>query len=89
MILPAHKDRIQRRLQIISGQVAGVQRLVDDERPCMEVLTQIAAIQQALRGVAKEMTRNHLETCVTDAIRSGEGQAEVDELTELMFKLTR
>lgn len=89
MLKPTYKTKALRRLNIIKGQLGGVSKLVEDERYCIDILTQIAAIQQALRGVSKEIVRNHLETCVTDSIRKNEGEAHYQELTDIMFKLSK
>ena len=89
MLLPEYKNKAIRRLKIIHGQVGGVAKLVDEERYCLDILTQIAAIQEALRGVSKEVVRNHLETCVTDAIEKGNGEDHYKELTDIMFKLSK
>lgn len=69
MLLPERKSKVQRRLKVIQGQVGGIPRLVESESYCLDILTQIAAIQEALRGVSKEIVRNHLETCVADPIK--------------------
>ncbi|MDG2166661.1 MAG: metal-sensitive transcriptional regulator [Opitutales bacterium] len=89
MLLSEHKRKALRRLKIIQGQVGGITKLVEEERYCLEVLTQIAAIQEALRGVSKEIIRNHLETCVTDSVKKGDGEEHYQELTDIMFKLNR
>jgi DNA-binding FrmR family transcriptional regulator len=89
MLLPEYKNKAQRRLKIIRGQVGGIVKLVEQERYCLEILTQIAAIQEALRGVSKEIVRNHLETCVTDSIKNGKGDEHYQELTDIMFKLSK
>ncbi len=89
MLLSEHKRKALRRLKIIQGQVGGITKLVEEERYCLEILTQIAAIQEALRGVSKEIVRNHLETCVTDSIQKGDGKEHYQELTDIMFKLNR
>jgi len=89
MLLSEHKRKALRRLKIIQGQVGGITKLVEEERYCLEILTQIAAIQEALRGVSKVIVRNHLETCVTDSIQKGDGKEHYQELTDIMFKLNR
>ena len=76
------------RLSRIEGQVRGVGRMVDDQRPCMEVLQQLASVQAALRGLTKSVLRNYLESCATDAIRSGDS-AIYDELMEAVFKFAK
>jgi CsoR family transcriptional regulator, copper-sensing transcriptional repressor len=87
----AGKERNLKRLRRIEGQVRGIQKMVDEERYCADVLTQISSVHEALRAVARELMRNHLKHCATNAIRSGDGEAEAmyDELVDLMYKHTR
>ena len=79
------------RLRRIEGQVRGLQKMVEEDRYCADVLTQISSVHEALRGVARELMRNHLKHCATAAIRAGDDQAEAmyDELAELMHKHMR
>jgi DNA-binding FrmR family transcriptional regulator len=88
---PAIKDRNLKRLRRIEGQVRGLQRMVDEERYCADVLTQISSVQEALRSVGREMMRNHLRHCATRAIRGTESEAEsmYDELLNLMYTHAR
>ena len=88
---PERKERNLNRLRRIEGQVRGIQKMVQDDRYCADVLTQISSVQEALRGVARELMRNHLKHCATGAIREGEASAEAmyDELMELIFKHSR
>ena len=81
------KDALGKRLRRIEGQVRGLQKMVDEERYCADVLVQIASVQEALRGVGKVLLQNHLTHCATSAIRSGdpqEAERMVAELVELM-----
>jgi len=79
------------RLRRIEGQVRGLQKMVEDDRYCPDVLTQISSVHEALRSVARELMRNHLKHCATAAIKAGDEQAEsmYDELVELMHKHMR
>jgi DNA-binding FrmR family transcriptional regulator len=85
------KERNGKRLRRIEGQVRGIQKMVEDDRYCADVLTQISAVQEALRAVSRELMRNHLKHCATSAIRSDGAQAEAmyDELVDLMYKHNR
>lgn len=88
----ARKDHFLRRLRRIEGQVRGLQRMVEEERYCVEILQQIAAAMEALRTTAKDVLRNYLETCATNAIRSGdeaEARRVYDEVTETFFRFAR
>ena len=79
------------RLRRIEGQVRGLQKMVEEDRYCADVLTQISSVHEALRSVARELMRNHLKHCAAAAIRSGNEQADAmyDELVELMYKHAR
>jgi CsoR family transcriptional regulator, copper-sensing transcriptional repressor len=85
------KNRNLKRLRRIEGQVRGLQKMVEEERYCADVLTQISSVHEALRAVARELMRNHLKHCATHAIKSGAAEADAmyDELVDLMYKHTR
>jgi DNA-binding FrmR family transcriptional regulator len=81
-----------RRLRRIEGQVRGLQKMVEEERYCAEVLMQLSSVQEALRGVGRALLHNHLKHCASEAIRSGDpakADAMYDELMELMYKNVR
>ncbi|HEU0014342.1 MAG TPA: metal-sensitive transcriptional regulator [Longimicrobium sp.] len=89
---PALKDETMRRLRRIEGQIRGLQKMVEEERYCADVLTQIASVHEALRGVGKLMMRNHLQHCITGALRSGDEHAAertYAEVLDLMYKHAR
>jgi CsoR family transcriptional regulator, copper-sensing transcriptional repressor len=88
---PAIKDRNLKRLRRIEGQVRGLQRMVEEERYCSDIITQIASVQEALRSVGRELVRNHLKHCAAAAIRAGETEAEAmyDELIDIMYRNIR
>lgn len=86
------KDRNLKRLRRIEGQIRGLQRMVEDDRYCADILTQISSVHEALRSVGRELMRNHLKHCAASAIRAGEdAQAEeiYDELVEMMYRHAR
>ena len=85
------KERNLRRLRRIEGQVRGLQKMVDEERYCADIMTQIASVHEALRSVGRELMRNHLKHCATSAIKAGPAQAEsmYDELVHLLYKHSR
>ena len=83
------KQTLQGRLRRIEGQVRGIQRMVDDDRYCIDVLTQINAVKAALESVALLLLRDHTEHCVTDAIKAGDGAAKVRELSDAVERLVR
>jgi DNA-binding FrmR family transcriptional regulator len=81
-----------RRLSRVEGQIRGIQRMVEDDRYCADILTQISSAQQALRAVARGLMRNHLVHCATHAIRNGsdaEREAMYDELLDVIYKNAR
>jgi CsoR family transcriptional regulator, copper-sensing transcriptional repressor len=81
-----------RRLRRIEGQIRGLQRMVEGDRYCADILTQVSSVQEALRSVARALMRNHLTHCATHAIQSGsadEKQAMYDELLEMIYKNAR
>jgi len=89
---PAIKASNLRRLRRIEGQVRGLQRMVDQDRYCADILTQVSSTQEALRAVARALMRNHLAHCAADAIRTGsdeERQAMYDELLGMIYKNAR
>lgn len=88
---PEVRDRNIKRLRRIEGQVRGLQRMVEEDRYCADVLMQISSVQEALRSVGRQLMRNHLKHCATAAIRGGEDEAEAmyDELIDLMYKNLR
>jgi CsoR family transcriptional regulator, copper-sensing transcriptional repressor len=85
------KDRNLKRLRRIEGQVRGLQRMVEEDRYCADIMTQISSVQEALRSVGRELMRNHLRHCAATAIRSGEQDAErmYDEIMHMMYKHIR
>ncbi len=85
------KLRNQKRLRRIEGQVRGLQKMVDEDRYCSDILTQIASVHEALRAVGRELMRNHLKYCATEAIRRNPEEAEAmyDELVEMMHRYAR
>ena len=81
-----------KRLKRIEGQVRGLQRLVEEDRYCADIIVQIASVQEALRGVGRSLMHNHLRHCATQAIRSGDEEqagAMYEELLELVYRHLR
>ena len=88
---PDAKARNVKRLRRIEGQVRGLQKMVEEDRWCADILTQISSVQEALRGVSRELMRNHLRHCAASAMAAGTGEADAvfDELVDLMYKHNR
>ena len=85
------KERNLKRLRRIEGQVRGLQKMVDEDRYCADIMTQISSVHEALRAVGRELMRNHLKHCAASAIQSSDADAEAmyDELVDMMFKHSR
>ena len=88
---PDIKARNVKRLRRIEGQIRGLQKMVDDDRYCADIMMQISSVHEALRSVGRELMRNHLKHCASTAIASGSDKADAmyDELLELMYKHAR
>jgi DNA-binding FrmR family transcriptional regulator len=88
---PEIMERNLKRLRRVEGQVRGLQKMVEDQRYCADIMTQISAVHEALRAVGLELMRNHLKHCAATAIRSGgtDADAMYDELLDLMHKYNR
>ena len=89
---PEIKERNLKRLRRIEGQVRGLQKMVEEDRYCADVLTQISSVHEALRSVGRELVRNHLKHCATTAIRGGDARRTeemYDEIIEMMYKHVR
>ena len=81
-----------RRLRRIEGQVRGLQRMVEEDRYCADILTQVSSVQEALKAVARALMRNHLTHCADHAIRTGsaeERESMYDELLGMIYKNAR
>ncbi|HEX4220163.1 MAG TPA: metal-sensitive transcriptional regulator [Acidimicrobiales bacterium] len=83
-----HKDQVAKRLRRIEGQVRGLQQMIEADRYCIDVLTQVAAVTKALQAVAIELMGDHLGTCVSDAVAAGGPEAE-DKITEAVDAIAR
>ena len=83
------KQQLQTRLRRIEGQVRGVARMIDQDKYCVDVVTQVAAIQAALDKVSLGLLDGHIRGCVREEIRSGGGEAKVDELLQVMDRVLR
>lgn len=88
---PDIKERNLNRLRRVEGQVRGLQKMIEEDRYCADILTQISSVQEAMRGVSRELMRNHLKHCAASAIRKGEPEAEAmyDELVDMIYKSVR
>lgn len=90
-----HKEREEKeykdlvtRLNRIEGQVKGIKKMVEEERYCIDILTQVAAVQSALNSFNKVLLSNHIKTCVVEEIKSGDVEV-VDELCNMIQKIMK
>ncbi len=83
------KIAVINRLKRIEGQVRGIQKMVEEDRYCVDILVQISAIRSALKNVGFSITERHIKHCVSDAIQSGDGDDAIDELMEVMKQFSR
>jgi DNA-binding FrmR family transcriptional regulator len=83
------KDAITKRLHRIEGQVRGIERMVEDDRYCIDILDQISAITTALERVALQILDGHVNHCVSDAMRSGDPEAAEAKTKELLQAVER
>ena len=84
MLTDSQKQNIATRLKRIGGQVNGVQRMVEDDRYCMDIVNQISAVEAALHKVSALVLRNHMQTCVLSAFRSTDNSDVTSKIDELM-----
>ena len=88
---PGIKAGNQKRLRRIEGQIRGLQKMVEEDRYCADIMIQIASVQEALRGVGRCLMRNHLRHCASQSIRKSPRDAEAmyDELLDLIYRHSR
>lgn len=80
---PRHQDCLS-RLSRIEGQVRGIARMIEDERYCIDILTQLRAIKSALNKVETEVLKDHADHCVVEAIKSGSARQQREKFNELV-----
>ena len=88
---PDSKERNLVRLRRVEGQVRGLQKMVEEDRYCADIMTQISSVHEALRAVGRELMKNHLRHCASMAIRSSDEEAGemYDEIVDLMYRTGR
>lgn len=82
-------EKLTKRLKRIEGQVRGVQKMVEDNRYCVDVLIQISAVQAALNQVGFQLLERHTKHCVTKAIREGNGEESIQELMQVLKQFSK
>jgi DNA-binding FrmR family transcriptional regulator len=83
------KEEVRRRLRRIAGQVRGLEKMIDEDRYCIDVLTQVSAVKAALESVGLLLLEDHVDHCVADAIRAGDGAEKVTELTAAIERFVK
>jgi DNA-binding FrmR family transcriptional regulator len=81
---PEIQKKARGRIRRVAGQLAGIERMIDEDRYCVDVLLQVAAARAALDGLGKLLLNSHVETCVADALRSGRRADREEKVAELM-----
>jgi len=88
-VVQPHKAALLTRLNRIAGQVRGISSMIEQDRYCVDILTQISAIQSALDAVSMQLLQDHTHGCVQGAIKSGNGKHAIDELMQVVKKFAR
>ena len=86
---PKTQTACRSRLRRIEGQVRGIERMIDEERYCIDILTQLQAVRAALKKVEDEVLKDHVEHCVHDAIRGGKTDEQFEKIDELLRVLEK
>ena len=88
-VVQPHKVQLLKRLKRIEGQVRGLAQMIGDDRYCVDILTQVAAVQSALDATALQLLEDHTRGCVSGAIRAGNGDAAIRELMTVVQRFAR
>ncbi|HUX14177.1 MAG TPA: metal-sensitive transcriptional regulator [Spirochaetia bacterium] len=86
---PAHSEKALARLRRIEGQIRGIHKMLEDDRYCVDILTQTSAVIAALHGVEDLVMENHLNTCVAEAMRSDDPERKREKIDEVMTVITK
>lgn len=83
------KANLQNRLRRIEGQVRGIQKMIEEDRYCVDILIQIAAVKSAVNNVGLSLLEKHTHGCVTNAVKTGDADAAIDELMDVIKKFSK
>lgn len=83
------KTKVNNRLKRIEGQIRGLQKMVEEDRYCVDVLVQISSVNAALKQVGFALMERHTRTCVSSAVQSGEGDEYIEELMKIMKQFSK
>ncbi len=89
MLTDRQKKNLETRLNRVAGQINGIRRMIEDDRYCVDILTQTAAITAAIRTIEGIIMKNHLNTCVADAMRSKDVEEQREKVDEVMTVIGR
>lgn len=82
--LPKEKKEALDRIRTVIGHARGIESMIEEERYCIDVLKQIAAVQSSLSKLANLLTKDHMRVCLSEAIKEGEGEGKIEELVEVL-----
>lgn len=85
----AEKEKLINRLKRVEGQVRGIQKMIEDDRYCVDILVQISAIQAALKKVGFNLMERHTKSCVVNAIHEGQGDHHIEELMKVIQQFSK
>lgn len=88
-VVQPHKQALLKRMNRVEGQVRGVSQMISDDRYCVDVLTQVAAVQSALDAVALQLLEDHTRGCVADAVKADRGNQAIAELMAVVKRFAR
>lgn len=83
------KERLIKRLKRVEGQVRGIQKMIEEDRYCIDILVQISAIESAMKQVGYAITERHMKHCVSDAIKAGDGNDSIEELMKVLKQFNK
>lgn len=89
MLTGQDKDRTLTRLRRIEGQVRGLQRMIEEDKYCIDIITQVSSVQAALEQVSIALMENHMRHCVAEAIQEGNGEAKIQEVMEVLRRYAK
>jgi DNA-binding FrmR family transcriptional regulator len=83
------KDKLLTRLRRIEGQVRGLQRMIEEDKYCIDIITQVSSVQAALEQISLGLMENHMRHCVTEAIQEGNGETKIGEVMEVLRRYAK
>ncbi|WP_054949456.1 metal-sensitive transcriptional regulator [Numidum massiliense] len=88
-VVQPNKEKLQNRLKRIEGQVRGIQRMIEEDRYCVDILFQVAAVKSAMNAVAIALMEDHTRHCVSRAVQTNGAEEAIAELMEVVKRLTK